>query len=210
MGLRDQAYRQTVLYVFPFVMFLVPSSPPPQRFTRVLCPPGHLSRVLYPFIFFASSPSISVYSAAPLQQRLALHRPSVGSLHPSGWRPTNVLSCFPVQRPICRFAPPPDLCGWWCLAWVWAEGRRRRRPPRWSGVPQRVGRRRLGSVPSLTLKFSLWFLRCPSLCLPLPPPLPLSSYNRTCPYTLPTNGRVFSWLLRAPLPRWTRPSWRLL
>ena len=79
---------------------------PPPRFTRVLCPPGHLSRLLSPFFLFASSPSISVYSAAPLQQRLVYHRLSVGSLQPSGWRPTNVLSWFPVQRPICRFAPP--------------------------------------------------------------------------------------------------------
>ena len=59
-------------------------------------------------------------------------------------------------------------------------------------------------VPSSTLEFPLRFLRCLSLCLPLP----LSPYNSTCPYTLPPNGRVFSWSLRAPLPRWTRPSCR--
>ena len=34
---------------------------------------------------------------------------------------------------------------------------------------------------------------CSSLSAP-PPPLPLSLYNRTCPNTLPTNGRVFLWL----------------
>ena len=45
------------------------------------------------------------------------------------------------------------------------------------------------------------------VCPPLP--LSLSLYNRTCPYTLPPKGRVFLWSLRAPLPRWTRPSFRL-
>ena len=33
------------------------------------------------------------------------------------------------------------------------------------------------------------------------PPPPLSPYNRRCPNTLPPNGRVFSWSLRAPSPR---------
>ena len=37
--------------------------------------------------------------------------------------------------------------------------------------------------------------------LRLPPPLPLSRYNRTCPDTLPNNGRVFSWSSRSPSPR---------
>ena len=39
----------------------------------------------------------------------------------------------------------------------------------------------------------------------LSPPLPISPYNRTCPNTLPYNGRVFSWSPRAPSPRWTQP-----
>ena len=43
---------------------------------------------------------------------------------------------------------------------------------------------------------------------PPPPPLPLSPYNRTSPDTLPPNGRLFSWSLRSPLPRCTRPSCR--
>ena len=33
---------------------------------------------------------------------------------------------------------------------------------------------------------------------PLPPSLSCSSCNRLCPKTLPTNGRVFSWLFRLP------------
>ena len=42
------------------------------------------------------------------------------------------------------------------------------------------------------------------LCLPYTP-LPLSPYNRTCPSTLPTNGRGFLWSPRSPSPR--RSSW---
>ena len=40
---------------------------------------------------------------------------------------------------------------------------------------------------------------CSSLSAPLP--IPLSPYNRTCPDTLPTSGRVFSWSSRSPSPR---------
>ena len=40
------------------------------------------------------------------------------------------------------------------------------------------------------------------------PPLFLSPYNRTCPTTLPTNGRVVSWAC-ASASRWPRPSWWL-
>ena len=49
------------VYVFPSVMFLVPSFPPPPRFTWVPCPPGHLSCLLSPFFLISSYPYISVY-----------------------------------------------------------------------------------------------------------------------------------------------------
>ena len=146
---------------------------------------------------------ISVFGR-PLQQRLVLHCPSVGSLQPSGWRLTNVLSCFPVQRPICRSASPPTYAagGTWLGCGRRGEG---------NGAPcdgleslHASAGDAWASVPSLTLDFPLRLLRCPYLYQP-PPPLPLSLYNHTCPYTLPPNGRVFSWSLCAPLPRWTRP-----
>ena len=89
-------------------MVLVPSFSPPPRFTRVLCSPGHISRILSPLFLVAYSPSISVYSAAPLQQRLVFHCLSVGNLPTLRLQqPINVLYWFPVQRPICRLAPPP-------------------------------------------------------------------------------------------------------
>ena len=66
------------------------------------------------------------------------------------------------------------------------------------------------SVPSSTLEFSLESCVV-SVSLSAPPtPLPLSPYNCTFPSTLPPNGRVFLWSPRAPLPRWTRTSGRLL
>ena len=66
------------------------------------------------------------------------------------------------------------------------------------------------SVPSSTLEFSLDSCVV-SVSLYAPPtPLPLSPYNCTSPSTLPSNGRVFLWSPRAPLPRWNRPAGRLL
>ena len=60
--------------------------------------------------------------------------------------------------------PPPDLCGWWYLAWVWVGGQRRRRPPRWSWVRRLVGRHHLLAakcMPTPDAQFPSWFLRCP-------------------------------------------------
>ena len=73
------------------------------------------------------------------------------------------------------------------------------------GAP-RNGRESLGSSPVVARVACLLIERSIDLSLPavpvsLLPPLPLSSYNRTCPDTLPTNGRVFSWSSRSPSPR---------
>ena len=184
-----------------------PLSPPP-RFSRVLCPPGHLSRLLSPFFLFASSPSISVHSAAPLQQRLDLHRPSVGSLQPSGWRTTKFLSWFPVQRPICKFSPPPDLCGWWYLAWVWAEGWRRRSPPRCYGVPRRVVRRRPGYRAVFDARVISSILAVPvSLSAPPPPPSPFPRTTLLVPILSLLTEEYFRDLSVRPCPSGpVRPS----
>ena len=122
----------------------VPLLSPPPILTQVTCPPGRLSRILSPFILFASSLSISVYVSAPPP---AASGPSSSVcrkyyIPPADGRPMS----SPVFLSSGPYADlyPPDLCGWWYLAWVWAEGRRRRRPPRWSRVPWRVGRRRPG------------------------------------------------------------------
>ena len=48
-------------------MILVPSFYPPPTFVRVPSSPEHRARLLSPFVLFPYSPSINVYSAAPLQ-----------------------------------------------------------------------------------------------------------------------------------------------
>ena len=142
--------------------FWSPPSPPPSKIHPGSCPPGHLSRLLSTFVLFASSPSISVYSAAPLQQRLVLRRPSVGGIQPTGWRPTKVLSWFHVQRPNEGLYPPPPTCaagGTWLACGHRGEG---------DGAPcdglesldASAGNARV-SVPYSTLKLSLRFLQCP-------------------------------------------------
>ena len=100
-----------------------PLSPPP-RFTRVTCPPWHLARLLSPFFPFPPlrpflcrrlSPSSSVWSPVV--------RPSEVFSPPSEGRSMSspgVLSSVPYAG----LHPPPDLCVWWYLAWVWVEGRK--------------------------------------------------------------------------------------
>ena len=53
--------------------------PPPPRFSRVPFFPEYLAHILSLLVLNASSPSVSMYSADPLQ-RLFTHRPSVRKL----------------------------------------------------------------------------------------------------------------------------------
>ena len=119
-------------------MVWVPSFFPPPRFFRSPCSSAHLARLLFLFVLFASSPSITCIQPPP-SSFWSPHRPSpivrpTESYQPSGsGRPMSSPS-FPTQRPICRLAPPPppstNLYGWWYLAWVWVwvEGRKETAP----------------------------------------------------------------------------------
>ena len=90
--------------------------------------------------------------------------------------------------------PPPDLCGWWYLDWVWVGGAKDTAPP---AVVLSPSSRRQASPASVQVhayarrSISLLILAVPVSLLSASP-LPLSPYNRTCPSTLPPNGRVFS------------------
>ena len=103
--------------MFKFLCIPVLDGSGPLLFSPSKIHPGYFpSRLSFPsplssLPFCLLSLHIRVFSR-PLQQRLFLHHISVGSLQPSSWRSTNVLSWFPVQRPICRFAPPPPLPVW--------------------------------------------------------------------------------------------------
>ena len=151
---------------------------PPPRFVRVPCSPEHLARLLSLFVLFASSPSINAYSAAPLQQRLVFYRPSVRSLHPTGWRPTKVFSWFPVQRPNAGLYPPPRPVRLVVLGLGVVGGAKETAPPVLvlspSTRPVGVGRE---SVPSSTLEFPID--TCGdrlSVCPPPPPPFAVQPY----------------------------------
>ena len=100
---------------------------PPSKIHPGSCPPEH-SRLLSPFVLFASSPSIDAYSAAPLQCIVPpiVRPPSSVRLRATN-PPAPADQCpLLVSRPSVPYAglhpPPPDLCGWWYLAWVWVGG----------------------------------------------------------------------------------------
>ena len=138
---------------------------PPTRFVRVSCSPEHLARLLSPFVLFASSPSINAYSAAPLYKRLVFYRPSVGSLQPTGRRPTKVFSWFPVQRPKnAGLCPPPRPVRLAVLGLGVGRGAKETAPPAMVLSPSTrpVGvagkaclRRRLNSLSILAVPVSL-------------------------------------------------------
>ena len=97
---------------FLSVMVLVPSFPPLLNsagflaFQNILPVSSLFSSLMPPFRPFLCIQPTPSSVCSPIV------RPSE-SYQPPGWRTTNVLSWFPVQHPICRFAPPPDLCGCW-------------------------------------------------------------------------------------------------
>ena len=115
-----------------------------------------------------------------------------------------LLLSVPVTRWLC-VCSPLDLCGWQYLARVLVEGLKETAPSALSGVSRLVARRRpviAARVSFLLIERSIALSNSavPVSRLPLPP-VPLSSYNRTCPDTLPTKGRVFSWSSRSLCPR---------
>ena len=133
---------------FSSVMFLVPPFPPPPRCTRVPCPPGHFARLLSPFFllpllcpFLCGRPSTSSSGWASV---VRLSEDSFTTLRLAADKNALLLVSCPAALRGFATPLPPDLCGWWYLAWVWVEGRRRRRPPQWYGFPWRVGRCRPG------------------------------------------------------------------
>ena len=85
---------------------------PPPRFVRAPCSSAHLARLLSPFVLSASSPSVNVYSAAPLQCPVPpiVHPPSSVRRRATN-PPAPADQCpLPVSRPSVPYAgllPPP-------------------------------------------------------------------------------------------------------
>ena len=114
------------------------------RQTMVLVPPFSPLQYSPGFLSQCSLPVSSLFSSYCL---LSVRFCSVGRPPPAAYgHPSSVrknythLRLTVDQSPSPGFLssvpyeglPPPDLCVCWYLAWVWVEGRRRRRPPRWS------------------------------------------------------------------------------
>ena len=106
------------------LMALVPSlsplqdSPARAPCLHTICSRVHLSLLLLPplrpfFVYLSSPPVAQVVTRRPLEL-------TGGRCHAA----PGVLSSVPMFEVL----PPPNLCGWWYLARVWVEGRRRRCP----------------------------------------------------------------------------------
>ena len=120
-------------------MIWVPSFSP----SSMICPGALLYRTSCPsplsFRPFSSSPSINEYSAAPLQCLVPpIFRPPLSVRRRATNPPAPADQCpLLVPRPSVPYAglhppPPPDLYGWWYLAWVWVcvEGQKKETAPR--------------------------------------------------------------------------------
>ena len=163
-----------------------PLPPPPPRFpcpnymspdnlpTRTsLFPHSCLLSVRFSFIFCLPSGA-------------GCHPPSS---HTTDWRPVPCCPWCPGQCPdVWGFAPPTCAAGGTCFGCGW-RGLGDDAPPMVlrSSMRLAITTRPMGEVYSLLLT-PLDHLGA-RLCLP--PPLPPSPYNLTCPDTLPTSGRVF-------------------
>ena len=142
----------------------------------------HLARLLSLLVLSASSPPISVYSA-DLLQCLVPHRPSPivrpsESYQPSVYRPTNVLFWFTDPASHTQVCTPPRPVRLVVLGLGVGGGAKETAPP---AVVLSLSSRRqalpFNSVPASTnARVPSRFLRCPSLCLPPPPPFPVQPY----------------------------------
>ena len=99
--------------MFPVVDDVVPSFSPLRDSSGILAPNKHLARLLSLFFLYAPSPPVSVYSDDSPPVSDPPHRPSPivrpsESYQPSGFGRPMPSSGFPTQRPICRFASPPQ------------------------------------------------------------------------------------------------------
>ena len=168
--------------------------PPLQDLSGCLALQNILPVVLSLFFLSASFPPVSVYqptsSSVNSPQRPSPIVRSSKNYQPSDFGRPMSSSGFLPQRPICRFAPPPRPVRLVVLGLGLGGG------AKGDGAPH-------DCLESLDLSADVAFRRQRSnslsilvvpISLPAPPlPLPLSPYNRTCPSTLPPNGRVFSW-----------------
>ena len=123
------------------------------------------------------------------------------------WLPILLVSCPASRMQVCT-PPPPRPVRLVVLGLGVGGGAKETAPPAMVWSPST--RRQASPGIAWFRRRSSSLLDSLSAHLSVCPPPPLSPYNCTCPSTLPPNGRVFSWLLRAPLPHWTRPSCRLL
>ena len=151
-----------------------------------------------PFLFSRPSTSSSA---------VVTHCPSVGS-QTSDRLPANALLLVPCSSSRRMKACPPTCAAgstWFRCGWRGVE----------DGYPLDC----LESLDTLTGVACLRRIIIIDACGPLSnrgariclSPPPLSTYNRTCPNTLPPNRRAFSWSPCTPSPRrspWTRPSCR--
>ena len=200
----------------------LPLSPSP-RFYRVPCP---LQFARFLSFFFPLPPLRPCHSVGlPLQQRLITRRPLSGLLRRTP--PVDVDQCSLLESsapyvdsfPTCASGSTWRGCGWGA----------------WETAPPVIDLEFLDASTGVAWRMCFFWLLgfllvsgfLPSIfnpdgfcqnswspchiflgaCLSLPPPL--SPYNRTCPTTLPPNGRVFSWSFHASASRWDRTSCRL-
>ena len=120
-----------IFYVVPSVMMWSLPFPLPPRFVRVPCSLWNILPVSS--LFPSYMPPLRPFLCIQLTLLQCLIPPIVrtpASIRRRATNPPALADQCPllVSRPSVPYAglhPPPNLYGWWYLAWVWVGGRRR-------------------------------------------------------------------------------------
>ena len=162
-------------------MILVPSFFSPPRFVRVPCSPEYLARLPLSFLpIFLLSSRLCLFNRPPAVSIPHIVRPPSYVCQKANNPPTPSDQClllfsFP-SVPYAGLHPPPPRPVWLMVLGLGVGGGAKETPHDGHESLNSSDRRRRGKHAFVDARILSRVLRCPSLFLPPPPPLPVQPY----------------------------------